>query len=528
MALARIGVVGALVGAAVAASLVSVAEAAEVRLERLQFDCTRTLCPPNYGERLVVRGGRGEANRLSVGRGAAGEFLVTDAGAALRAGPGCASLGEQLVACPTSTPRLVAYVLAGDRGDTVTSSVAVNIDGGGGNDRLGGSPLADALYGAEGRDVVRGNGGDDVLRDGRLSRLPPAEEDEGRFFPPLLEPTAPVPPERDLFEGGVGTDTLGYEGRRRGVIADLARTDRHAGAPGEGDSLRELEQLEGGHGGDLLLGDDLANSLVGGDGDDRLVGRAGDDSLALGGGSNRARGDAGDDTIGALRENLLLERQRIACGPGRDYVADMFRNDFAEDDCETIVIAEFHQLQALLPPASWERPPLASYSTTPGDCSGAECRLTLEARLARSPNRRRPDLVGSLLGRASATIPFNGLTTLMVQLSARGSRLLRRYRSLLIRLSLTNVIPDEPRFRAADPGAYLTRLRAPTPCVKSQHVGQEGTARVPPSHCANARPPATHPAVSRGSQPRATGPSGFCRLLHYSRVPTMGERKGSC
>jgi hypothetical protein len=115
MALARTGLVGALVAVALA-SLVSVAEGAEVRLERLQFDCTRTLCPPNYGERLVVRGGRGEANRLSVARGAAGEFQVTDAGAALRAGPGCTLAGEQVVACPTSTPRLVAYVLAGDRG----------------------------------------------------------------------------------------------------------------------------------------------------------------------------------------------------------------------------------------------------------------------------------------------------------------------------------------------------------------------------------------------------------------------------
>jgi RTX calcium-binding nonapeptide repeat (4 copies) len=461
MALARIGLVGAFVAVALALSWGSGAEAAEVRLERLQFDCTRMLCPPNYGERLVVSGGRGEANRLSLASGAAGEFRVRDVGAPLRAGPGCTSSGQQLVVCPTSTPRVMAFVFAGDRGDTVTSSVAVNIDGGGGNDRLGGSPRTDALYGGEGRDVVRGNDGHDVLRDGRLSRVQPVEEYDGRAFPPVLEPTAPVPPERDLFDGGVGSDTLGYEGRRRGVVADLARTDRHAGAPGEGDSLRRLEQLEGGNGGDLLLGDDETNLLVGGDGDDRLVGRAGHDSLALGAGSNRARGGAGDDTIAALRDNVLVERQRIACGPGRDHVSDMFENDFAEDDCETVVIAELHQVQALLPPASLERPPLASYSTEPADCFAAECRLTLEARLARSPKPRRPDLVGLLLGRASATIPFRGLTTLTVQLAARGSRLLRRHRSLLVRISLTNVIPDQPGFTAA--GAYLTRLRAPAP-----------------------------------------------------------------
>jgi hypothetical protein len=138
--------------------------------------------------------------------------------------------------------------------------------------------------------------------------------------------------------------------------------------------------------------------------------RAGDDSLALGAGSNQARGDAGDDTIGALRADLLLERQRIACGPGRDQVDDMFRNDFAEDDCETIVIAEFHELQALLPPASWERPRLATYSTTPADCEAPSCRLSLDARIARSPNPRLPQLKGLLLGRTTTTIPYRGLT----------------------------------------------------------------------------------------------------------------------
>jgi hypothetical protein len=125
MALARIGLVGALVAVALPVSLVSVAEGAEVRLERFSFDCTRKYCPPDYGERLVVRGDRGEANRLSVDFGGAGEFQVTDAGPALQAGPGCTLSGEQLVACQTSTPSLATYVLAGDRGDTVTSSVAI-------------------------------------------------------------------------------------------------------------------------------------------------------------------------------------------------------------------------------------------------------------------------------------------------------------------------------------------------------------------------------------------------------------------
>jgi hypothetical protein len=241
------------------------------------------------------------------------------------------------------------------------------------------------------------------------------------------------------------------------VIADLARTDRHAGASGERDSLRGLERLEGGTGDDLLLGDDSANALLGGDGDDLLIGRAGDDELELGAGSNRARGGAGDDTIGALRANLL-ERQRVACGLGRDRVAHMFRNDFAEDDCESVVIGEVHELQSLLPPVSGRNPPLASYTTHPVDCEAPSCGLGLEVRLARSPSRRLPRLKGLLLGRASATIPNRAVTTLTVHLTDRGSRLLRRYRALLIRIHL-NTRLDDPRIAAA--GAYLTRLRAP-------------------------------------------------------------------
>ena len=456
----RLALVALQVAIALVFPVVSPVEASEVRLDRFDFDCTRMQCPPNYGERLVVRGGRGEANRFSVALGAAGEFQVTDASAALRAGPGCTLVGEQLVACPTSTPRLAAVVLAGDRGDTVSSSVAVTVDGGSGDDRLAGSSLADALSGAEGRDVVRGNGGDDVLRDGQLPRLVTPEEDEGRFFPPvLLGPATPVRAQRDVFDGGVGIDTLGYEGRRRGVIADLVRTDRHAGAPGERDSLRGLERLEGGNGSDLLLGDDSANLLLGGDGDDRLVGRAGDDELDLGAGTNRARGGAGDDTIWALRANLL-EPQRVACGPGRDHVMDLFRSSFAEDDCESVEVAENLELQPLLPPASVPRPPLASYTTTPADCQTApSCGLRLEVRLARSPNRSLPRLKGLLLGRASATIPTRAITTLTVHLNDRGSRLLRRHRALLIRMSLKIVRSDEPRFPHT--GGYLTRLRAP-------------------------------------------------------------------
>jgi hypothetical protein len=118
-----------------------------------------------------------------------------------------------------------------------------------------------------------------------------------------------------------------------------------------------------------------------------------------------------------------------------------------------------HELQVLLPPVSLARPPLASYTTDAVDCEAASCDLRLEVRLARSPSRRQPALKGLLLGRTGATIPNRTVTTLTVHLTDRGSRLLRRYRALLIRIHL-NTRLDEPRIAAA--GAYVTRLRAPS------------------------------------------------------------------
>ena len=412
--------------------------------------------PPS--DRLVVWAGPGEANRLAVARGAGGELQITDQGAPLRAETNCTPIEENRVDCQTTASHLEAFVFAGDMDDTVSSSVAVNVDGGSGSDQLLGSPFADVLYGGEGQDRLRGEDGDDALKDGRLRAEALENTVTSEVYPPV-EPVAPVRAERDAFDGGAGTDTLGYEGRRRGVVGNLALPGR-AGARGEGDTLRGLEGLGGGNGGDRLFGDDAANFLWGGAGDDLLVGRAGDDQLEVGAGSNRARGDAGDDSIGLIGDATRhLELQQVACGDGRDHVLFLFPNDYAQDDCESVVVGLALEIHPSLPPISWSRPPLASYSTTATDCIAPSCSVGLEVRLARSPSRRLPRLKGLLLARASATIPTGGLTTLTARLSRRGSRILRRHRTLLIRIQLNIVQSNDPRIRLA--GAYLTRLRAP-------------------------------------------------------------------
>lgn len=442
-----------LVAASLTGLSASAAGAAEVRLDRIGFGKYGGP-PPGYSERLVVRAAAGEASRLTVARGAAGEFQVTDAGASLRAGPGCTAVGAQQVDCATSSPFLTAFVFAGDGDDTVSSSVAVHVDGGSGDDRLAGSPDADSLYGGKGRDVLHGDDGDDALQDGRLLTSTGPEwlgESRGSY---LRSRFAPVRAERDVFDGGAGVDTLGYTGRPDGVVVDLSRGGRHAGARGEGDLLRGLEGVDGTDGDDRLLGNDAANTLRGRAGDDLLVGRGGDDELRGHTGSNRMRGDAGDDLVSVETAFPFprLGRQRVTCGPGHDGVHTPLSQDFVEDDCETLVIGELYELQSLLPPTSWRHPPLVSFS----QCVELSCSIRLEVRLARSPDPRLPRLKGLLLGRASATIPWGTGTAITAILSDRGSRLLRRYRTLFIRVSLTDLgVPG-----SSGP-SYLTRLRAP-------------------------------------------------------------------
>ena len=208
----------------VAASLAAPAARGGGAARPRNFDCTRASCPPDHANRLVVRAGSGEANRLTVGRGAAGELQITDDGTPLRAGPGCTISGDRRVDCQTTSPILTAFVFAGDRHDQVSSSLAINIDGGSGNDQVTGSPVADALYGGKGRDILRGGDGDDALADSRLLTLAGPNWVNTEPGPFVRSVVAPVAPERDVFDGGAGVDTLGYAGRRRGVAADLSLT----------------------------------------------------------------------------------------------------------------------------------------------------------------------------------------------------------------------------------------------------------------------------------------------------------------
>jgi Ca2+-binding RTX toxin-like protein len=164
--------------------------------------------------------------------------------------------GQQLV---------VATTLGTDQADHITGDGL--LFGGQGSDILLGLEQNDFLIGGQGADTLNGGGGDDILVGG-----------DGA----------------DVMDGGAGIDWMSYAAAIRGVRVDLALGRGYAKDPGgasldaDGDTYVSIENVEGGHGADILSGNAEANWLKGAGGDDILEGRQGGDTLDGGAGYNWA------------------------------------------------------------------------------------------------------------------------------------------------------------------------------------------------------------------------------------------------
>lgn len=105
----------------------------------------------------------GEANALRAS--ADGSVVsVRDDGATIVAGGGCAASSAHAATCTvTGLPRLSAQLGDGDDSATVTGLLSAVIDGGPGNDTLGGGDAPDVLEGGPGDDALTGGASDDTL-----------------------------------------------------------------------------------------------------------------------------------------------------------------------------------------------------------------------------------------------------------------------------------------------------------------------------------------------------------------------------
>ncbi len=140
-----------------------------------------------------------------------------------------------------------------------------NVVGGSGNDSLTGDANANSLSGEAGNDTLTGGAGNDTLN------------------------------------GGAGIDTASFAATTAGVVASLATgtaTSINAATDEIGaDTLIGIENLTGGAGADVLVGDGAANTISGGAGTDLIDGGAGNDSLVGGAGDDSLFDNAGNDTF---------------------------------------------------------------------------------------------------------------------------------------------------------------------------------------------------------------------------------------
>ena len=143
------------------------------------------------------------------------------------------------------------------------------------------------LIGNDGNDTLKGGGGGDWLDGGNGSDLIFAGDGDDTLGGGIGA---------DYLDGGAGTDTARYSWSFGGVHVDLA-ANLATGGDAEGDSLVNIENLQGSAFADILQGTDTANVLKGGGGDDRLEGRGGADILITGSGNDVLDGGAGRDVL---------------------------------------------------------------------------------------------------------------------------------------------------------------------------------------------------------------------------------------
>jgi hypothetical protein len=312
---------------------------------------------------LDYRAFAGEANRALFVWGADG-VTVSDPGAALVIG--CMPRALTEVRCPAPgqpvgaggagcDPCLATMVLAdGDdtgeiRNAPEQPTLSVLIDGGPGNDTLSAN-----------RGMVVGGPGNDTLSGEFLAGGPGNDRLAGTEADNVLDGG----PGADLLKGMGGTDRTTYADRTEGVRVTIdGRSDD--GVPGEGDDV-ETEDVNGGAGPDVLLGDDGPNRLTGLCGDDRLTGGGGTDVLQGGPGADIVDGGAGDDIVYAGAGPFAQPpppaapcdaqpadgSDLVACGSGDDLVL-AGAGDRVAADCERVYFGsvDVPRLKIVAPPA---------------------------------------------------------------------------------------------------------------------------------------------------------------------------------
>ncbi|MGH2983558.1 MAG: hypothetical protein ACRDK5_04785 [Solirubrobacterales bacterium] len=252
---------------------------------------------------IKVTASANEVNRIVVTYASGTDtYTVADSAATITAGGllCMVAIDSHSVSCPGTGIKTIDVDVgrANDSAEldrqTIPTEVAGKLNGDSGDDILLGSDGADDIKGGSGKDLIDGRDGADDINGGSNTDM------------------VVYPPERAtaLFV------TIGSANNNDGNELDQTGSRR--------DTVHgDVEGVTGAAGGDILIGDKSAETLVGGDGNDLLAGQGGgdslfgllgDDLLSGGDGSDTARGYFGSD--------------RVLGGPGNDRLIGGADNDF--------------------------------------------------------------------------------------------------------------------------------------------------------------------------------------------------------
>ncbi|MFL5895969.1 MAG: calcium-binding protein [Thermoleophilaceae bacterium] len=361
----------------------------------------------------------GEANDVMVSQ-TGSTVTIHDGGADIAPGSGCAGRSPHEVACDESCYGCLSTYVSirldlDDGDDRASGTVGFDAKGGPGDDRL--FSQAGTLGGGGGRDVLVGGDGANVLADG--------------------DGVGGAPVDRDVIDGGGGTDVVSYAGRRTPVEFTVGTgsaghggsedevTDVEGATGGEADDHLQGELLNGSGGNDVLIGTAGGDSISGGAGDDVLVGGPGDDRLDPGTGADRVDGGAGDDEEWQGFDAPDPQPDRYRCGPGYDHVGVAgTRLDYVAPDCENVwpenVLS--HSLRMLLPLRALGGP-VAQHEQ---DCTPGPCPWSLSLRATRSR---------ILLGRSSMRRTRKRFPRMILRLSRTGQAQLARRKRIEVAIT---------------------------------------------------------------------------------------------
>lgn len=216
----------------------------------------------------------------------------------------------------TGTDGLVSYITVDSETGVITDAIAqetIALPAGAQTGQTTFDIFDDTLEGGRGDDDLFGGLGDDILRGGKDDDLLSGGVGADQLF------------------GGTGTDGALFLGSDAAVQIDLA-SNSASGGDAEGDSLTNIENIQGSEFADQITGNGKANELMGNSGGDTIRGGNADDTLSGNDGRDRLHGNAGNDSLdgGAARDQLKGGKgdDSLSGGSGRDVLIGQSGDDY--------------------------------------------------------------------------------------------------------------------------------------------------------------------------------------------------------